>query len=551
MAHVFYPSGSVTYIRNVSGSNLYEFHVASGDNIIFYLTGSNYNTSSLTASYAISASYALNGGSAGGGLATGSTYPITASWAISSSLARTASIASIGDIFVGTRTLPSAGDAVNIGTLSQNNGAMNIMVALTVSDGNISIAKSYFVVANYSQAGTYAGANYRIVAPASTTANYQLQGIELEAQQTDEFLSLGIRKTSGVVGGNVFIRIVNLCHTGLITFTPSTTTRASTDPGYWPSNTFEQDPVLVKCISHVGFIVSGSLVVTSSITSSQILGTSSFARSSSYAVSASYAQNGGSGGSLTTGSTYPITASWALDAISSSYSLSSSRAQSTISSSYALSSSYSIFAETASLSVTQSHVVIFELSSSFASSSISASYAFTASHALNGGGGGTGTSSFYEFPVYSARLPSLSSSRIDGGNLNWALYFDRNENAYWQWRVPDNYDGALKNIFQFYMTGSQTGSTNLAMNIYLYTVTPGDLTSVSQSVVTLRVPLTASVLNMGAGYLAEQFVWLTGSVDPVAPGDFMIYRLERTTGSIDTASGSMALVTNMITYDVR
>jgi hypothetical protein len=199
------------------------------------------------------------------------------------------------------------------------------------------------------------------------------------------------------------------------------------------------------------------------------------------------------------------------------------------------------------------NVIIYLTGSGFATASLTASFAITASYALNAAapGGGTGTSSFYEFPVYSARLPSLSSSRIDGGNLNWALYFDRNENAYWQWRVPDNYDGALKNIFQLYMTGSQTGSTNLALNVYLYTVTPGDLTSVSQSAVTLQVPLTASVLDLGAGYLIERSVWLTGSAHPIAPGDLMIYRLERTTGSVDTASGSMALVTNMVTYDVR
>lgn len=58
MAHVFYPSGSRTYIRQVSGSNLYEFFVNTQDGVVFYLTGSNYATASLTASYAISASYA-------------------------------------------------------------------------------------------------------------------------------------------------------------------------------------------------------------------------------------------------------------------------------------------------------------------------------------------------------------------------------------------------------------------------------------------------------------------------------------------------------------
>lgn len=40
---------------------------------------------------------------------------------------------------------------------------------------------------------------------------------------------------------------------------------------------------------------------------------------SSYAISASYSLNGGSGTSLTTGSFYPITASWSSNSLTSSY----------------------------------------------------------------------------------------------------------------------------------------------------------------------------------------------------------------------------------------
>lgn len=84
MAHVFYPSGTVTYIRNVSGSTLLEYHLSTADSgFVIYLTGSSWATSSLTASYAISASYALNASPSL--LITGSTYPITSSWALSSS----------------------------------------------------------------------------------------------------------------------------------------------------------------------------------------------------------------------------------------------------------------------------------------------------------------------------------------------------------------------------------------------------------------------------------------------------------------------------------
>lgn len=183
--------------------------------------------------------------------------------------------------------------------------------------------------------------------------------------------------------------------------------------------------------------------------------------------------------------------------------------------------------------------------------SLSSSYAITASYASNGGGGGGITSSFYEFPVQSARLPAISSSRIDAGNINWALLFNKTQNAYWQWRVPVNYNGNLRNTFQFYTTGSQSGIQTVTWNVYLYTITPGDFTNVSASTPTLTIPITTSLSSsQAAGYLVEQSVWLTGSAHAISGSDFMIYRLERDSGSADTATGSVALVSNMVDFKV-
>ena len=159
--------------------------------------------------------------------------------------------------------------------------------------------------------------------------------------------------------------------------------------------------------------------------------------SASYALTASYALNSTGGGTtLITGSTYPITASWAEYVVSSSYSLSASyaltssfsqTALSALSASYSNTSSYSItssyaftssyastalssaFAYSSSLAETASYFsgsisnAIYAISSSY---SLSGSYALTASYALNGGSGGGGifvtTSSIIDINISSS-----------------------------------------------------------------------------------------------------------------------------------------------------
>ena len=117
-------------------------------------------------------------------------------------------------------------------------------------------------------------------------------------------------------------------------------------------------------------ITTSNISASGTITANRFIGymdSSSVSISSSYALTASYALNGGSGGTpLITGSTYPITASWSINSVSSSW------AATAISSAFAYSSS---FATTASY---------FSGSISDAVNAISASYALTASYALNG-----------------------------------------------------------------------------------------------------------------------------------------------------------------------
>jgi len=107
--------------------------------------------------------------------------------------------------------------------------------------------------------------------------------------------------------------------------------------------------------------------------------------SASYALTASYALNSTGGGTtLITGSTYPITASWAEYVVSSSYSLTASyaltssfsqTASSALSASYALTSSFS---QTASSALSASYALTSSFSQT-ASNALSASYALTSS----------------------------------------------------------------------------------------------------------------------------------------------------------------------------
>jgi hypothetical protein len=139
------------------------------------------------------------------------------------------------------------------------------------------------------------------------------------------------------------------------------------------------------------------------------------------------------GTGLITGSTYPITSSWANNVISSSYSLTSSYSSnsttasysltasywsgSVISASYALTASYALNAGTATnvsggtvnvTNITASNISASRITgslygtSSWANNVISSSYALTASFALNGGGGGTTLVTGSTYPITSS-----------------------------------------------------------------------------------------------------------------------------------------------------
>lgn len=103
---------------------------------------------------------------------------------------------------------------------------------------------------------------------------------------------------------------------------------------------------------------------------------STYPITSSWAETASYSVNGGT--TLVTGSTYPITSSWAINALTSSYAINAG-ATLTTGSTYPITSSWSLNTVSASYSISSSY----SLSSSFTQTS---SFAVTASYLISSGG---------------------------------------------------------------------------------------------------------------------------------------------------------------------
>jgi hypothetical protein len=130
--------------------------------------------------------------------------------------------------------------------------------------------------------------------------------------------------------------------------------------------------------SSYSFVANAAVVATSANTANS----ANAATSASYALTASFASNAGS--SLTTGSTYPITASWSNNSISSSYVVNAGNSTS------------SSFATTAS----------------YVANSVSSSYALTASYALVAGSGGSGGSSSTSSLIGQTFVPTASVSQL-------------------------------------------------------------------------------------------------------------------------------------------
>jgi hypothetical protein len=303
-------------------------------------------TSATSASYSLTASYALNGGGSGGTtLYTGSTYPITSSWSENT----------VSASYAPTNT------AFSSSIVSQLNSKQ---VALaTGSVYPITASYALYAVNDISGSGTtlYTGSTYPITSSWSentVSASYAPTNTAFSSSVSSQLTS----KQTTLQTGSVY---------------PLTAS--------WAENAGSASLAILAVTARTASYVEASNV-------------SGTVNSASYALTASYALNGGSGGtSLQTGSTYPITSSWAVNALTSSI---ASTATSATSASYSLTASYA-------LNGGGGGGTTLYTGSTYP---ITSSFAVTASYALNAGSAGSQISSTDGNTTFTTNNGSLTST---------------------------------------------------------------------------------------------------------------------------------------------
>lgn len=311
-SHLNYPNNSTasyamtaSFATNAGGAILItgstypitaSWSLTSSYSIINYITSSELSTSSsISSSYALTASYALNGGGGGGGgITSGSIYNITSSWSYNSATASYVrpliqDVVITGSLTVsGSNTFKNIGPTILSGSTSIS-GSLNIKGNSTIS-GSLSIESGIFTgTSSAANTASYLPPNlYQITASWATYA-INTPGLITNAE-TSSHLSYPNNSTSSYAitasyalnGGN-----------GGIVDGGSYNISAS-----WASSS-----------------VSSSFSFTASyVMASAINGT---VTSASHAITASYVLSSES--SLTTGSTYPVTSSWAIKALTASF----------------------------------------------------------------------------------------------------------------------------------------------------------------------------------------------------------------------------------------
>lgn len=244
------------------------------------------------------------------------------------------------------------------------------------------------------------------------------------------------------------------------------------------------------------------------LTNSLLQVTSSWSNSSSYAITASYSLNGGSGGtSLITGSTYPITSSWAELSTTSSF---ASSAHESFSSSYSITSLTSDFALIAGTSIT----------STTASYVRTGSRAITASYADIAGNSGTTLNTGSTYPITSSW--SNESKTASYYNQLW-LNTGSNYPITTSWSntslISNNTLFSSQSVSSSYASSSVSSSYSLTASYALNTGNGTILETGSTYPITSSwssVSLSSSYLNQGANiYLSQSYISsVVGSTNP-------------------------------------
>jgi hypothetical protein len=201
--------------------------------------------------------------------------------------------------------------------------------------------------------------------------------------------------------------------------------------------------------------------------------------------------------------------------------------------------------------ITDSISSSYSFTSSYINPGASASFATTSSYSSNAANSKTtlngASSSFFILPVQSAKISvGTSGSWVVAGQQNWELQLDKSGSAIWQFRMPINYSASLLNTIQFYATASQGSNAAVIWDFWTLNINPTASVVVTSSVFTLTAQVTSSMAGTAAGVINTLQVWLTGS--SVDGGDFFLYKLGRNTGSGDTGSGSIAVISNTLEW---
>jgi hypothetical protein len=394
---------------------------------------SSWASSSLSSSYTLTASYALNGGSGGSTLVTGSTYPITSSWALrtvsSSYITQSVITSSYADfapvLFSNVRIIngdliirsSDTGNWYALSVFDDGSGSFTTQLSQSTATGSIfnsssmatsmfatnSLSSSYALTASYAANGGSSG----VSSSYATTASYATFAAAYFSQSAD--LSMYWYPSGSDAKGQI-----GFVNTASNIFVVS---QQSSSAGGLSLNTSGSQRIFITPQGQIQ--LSGSVVYSGSL-------------SASYALTASYASNGG-GSSLTTGSTYPITASWAINTISQSASsvmlwvpsgsipLGSIGFSSTSSTDFVISQQSSSVGGISLQTSCSQRVYIttaggIQLSGSVTiSGSLSASYALTASYAANG----SSVSSSYALTSSFATFAASYFSQSADLNMYW------------------------------------------------------------------------------------------------------------------------------------
>ena len=281
-----------------------------------YFSGSITNAvTSISSSYSTTSSYALNGGTV---LTTGSTYPITASWAITASYALNGGGLSLitGSTYPITSSNSLTSSYYNGNTLVVNNTISNVTTSTaSVIIQNLNGYTGLFVSSSFSSilllngAGdTYTYDAIQLYDTASNGWSINYNAINNDAGRhslSSEYYITGSRCLTRSLAlfppmsqyGNANV-VINKAY------------------NYTPINTLDVGGnILCNVITASLLLGTASIALSASYFSGSI----TTAVSASYSNTASYALNGGVA-TLTSGSTYNITASWGISSSYSSYS---------------------------------------------------------------------------------------------------------------------------------------------------------------------------------------------------------------------------------------